>query len=345
MQKKDRAYVPSAYQLFFKGVLRVDWVRFFCNQLISGHLRFRRCIRFVVELRAPVAYLLRTQSRLRRCRPSCVPTAYRTSEQSEELAAQRLYPARADLHSFPRPLAGDCHGGGPSPLSAASNADRRAPAEHQRLGCGAGSSDEMLPDRRRHQGCRRPHLGKAFMNGVPLARRDKPSFKLSTRKGQSPRSPPRDTTNASIRRLSILRRTDFSDHILSRNKRNCFNAFCMAAGILFGSSHVRCTIGSFAQLHAGVAIGENHENADCDRDACFHNRFAGFGANPNAPCSDPAKSITVRPAHRPVRRSQRGSAAFWHPRQRSLRQQSLSRVRSRLNVRLDLRRDFEGRDF
>jgi hypothetical protein len=139
----------------------------------------------------------------------------------------------------------------------------------------------------------------------------------------------RNTTNASTRRLSIPHRTDFSDCILSRNKRHSFNAFCMAAGSYLGQVIVRCTISSFPQLHAGVDIGENHENADCCRDACCRNRFAGFGANPNAPCSDPAKSITVRPAHRPVRRSQRGSAAFWHPRQRSLRQQSLSRVRSR----------------
>ena len=44
---------------------------------------------------------------------------------------------------------GYCHGGGPSPLSAASNADRRAPAEHQRLGCGAALPlplSEMSPE-------------------------------------------------------------------------------------------------------------------------------------------------------------------------------------------------------
>ena len=38
---------------------------------------------------------------------------------------------------------------GPSPLSAASNADRRAPAEHQRLGCGAALPlplSEMSPE-------------------------------------------------------------------------------------------------------------------------------------------------------------------------------------------------------
>src|SRR5262249_47851881 len=49
----------------------------------------------------------------------------------------RLYPVRLDLHSLPRTFAGYRDIRGPSPLPAASDADRRASAEHQRLGCGA----------------------------------------------------------------------------------------------------------------------------------------------------------------------------------------------------------------
>jgi integrase/recombinase XerD len=43
--------------------------------------------------------------------------------------AQRLYPARQDVHSLPRPLAGYGYARGSSPFSAAPDADRRACAE------------------------------------------------------------------------------------------------------------------------------------------------------------------------------------------------------------------------
>src|ERR1700674_4904406 len=51
--------------------------------------------------------------------------------------AQRLYPPRQGLHSLPRPLAGYGNSRGSAPLPAASDAERRAAAEHQLGGGGA----------------------------------------------------------------------------------------------------------------------------------------------------------------------------------------------------------------